>query len=446
MKKKINLRMICISVFSIFSAILLMYVIFSAKLKTEVFEELKFAAELIDNADLSEDVLDAVPTDIRVTIINADGSVKYDSYADPSTLQNHLNRPEVSGALLEGEHEDIRNSTTMSESIFYYAKKLDSGTVLRVEKEYESIVHIVWSVIPAVLAVVLILVVICLIVSFFLTKSIVDPIDDIVDNLERKYIDEDKIYPELIPFTHKIRQQHVDILESANIRQEFTANVSHELKTPLTAISGYAELIENGVVKKDEDVIHFANEIHKSAKRLLNLINDIIKLSKLDAKAYDSTFEVVNFAEIVKDTVEMLSVNADKRRVQLRYQGCDNARIRIGKEFAEEITYNLIENAIKYNNDGGYVLITLNNNGSNTEFQVSDNGIGIPKEHQNRIFERFYRVDKSRSRERQGTGLGLAIVKHICELTGGVINLKSYKDEGTTISITWANENSKIDK
>ena len=446
MKKNINLRMICISVFSIFSAILLMYVIFYAKLKTEVFEELKFAAELIANADLSEDVLDAVPTDIRVTIINADGSVKYDSYADPSTLPNHLNRPEVSGALLEGEHEDIRNSATMSESIFFYAKKLDSGTVLRGGKEYESIVHIVWSVIPAVLAVVLILIVICLIVSFFLTKSIVDPIDDIVDNLERKYIDEDKIYPELIPFTHKIRQQHVDILESANIRQEFTANVSHELKTPLTAISGYAELIENGVVKKDEDVIHFANEIHKSAKRLLNLINDIIKLSKLDAKAYDSTFEVVNFAEIVKDTVEMLSVNADKRRVQLRYQGCDNARIRIGKEFAEEITYNLIENAIKYNNDGGYVLISLNNNGSNTEFQVSDNGIGIPKEHQNRIFERFYRVDKSRSRERQGTGLGLAIVKHICELTGGVINLKSYKDEGTTISITWANENSKIDK
>ena len=254
-----------------------------------------------------------------------------------------------------------------------------------------------------------------------------------------EHMREEDSYPELVPFARKIRQQHEEILSAANVRQEFTTNVTHELKTPLAAISGYAELMEAGMVNQ-EDTKHFAGEIRKSAGRLLNLINDIIKLSQLDAGSEKEHLEVVNLAEIAAESVEMLSVNAKKNNVRLSYSGVPSARIRIGKELAQELLYNLIENAVRYNKPEGLVSVRVKLDGSEVVLSVEDTGIGIPAECQERIFERFYRVDKSRSKALGGTGLGLAIVKHICTLTDGSIELTSQVDVGTCITIRWRTE------
>ena len=214
---------------------------------------------------------------------------------------------------------------------------------------------------------------------------------------------------------------------------------THELKTPLAAISGYAELMEAGLVN-EKDIKHFSGEIRKSAARLLTLINDIIKLSQLDAGNANEILEIVNLADIANESVEMLSLGALKNNVTVSYEGVKSAEIRIGKELAQELVYNLIENAIRYNKPDGFVCVKVLKDENSTILSVEDNGIGIPIEHQERIFERFYRVDKSRSKELGGTGLGLAIVKHICTLTGGNLKLESKPDKGTKITIIWDNE------
>ena len=253
---------------------------------------------------------------------------------------------------------------------------------------------------------------------------------------DMEHIDEGKSYPELIPFTRKIRLQHEEILSAANIRQEFTANVSHELKPPLAAISGYAELMEEGLVDEKE-MKRFSGEIRKSAARLLTLINDILKLSQLDAGNAKDILDVVNLAEITKESVEMLSFGAAKNGIDVVYEGDDRADVHIGKELAQELVYNLIENAVRYNKPNGRVTVKVQKEGTQIIFSVEDTGIGIPLEHQERIFERFYRVDKSRSKELGGTGLGLAIVKHICNLTDAGVNLMSKPGGGTKIVIVW---------
>ena len=181
----------------------------------------------------------------------------------------------------------------------------------------------------------------------------------------------------------------------------------------------------------------FSGEIRKSAARLLTLINDIIKLSQLDAGNASEVLEIVNIAEIASDSVEMLSLGASKNQITVRYEGVQDAGVRIGKELAQELTFNLIENAIRYNRVGGSVTVSVLRENGKILFSVEDTGIGIPTEHQKRIFERFYRVDKSRSKELGGTGLGLAIVKHICSLTDGQLSLESEDGKGTKVSITW---------
>lgn len=290
------------------------------------------------------------------------------------------------------------------------------------------------SALPMVLTTALVLAAVCLMVSHYLTSAIVEPINKMAGDME--HIDEGKSYPELIPFTRKIRLQHEEILSAANIRQEFTANVSHELKTPLAAISGYAELMEAGLVDEKE-MKRFAGEIRKSAARLLTLINDILKLSQLDAGNAKDILDVVNLAEIAKESVEMLSYGASKNGIDVMYEGEDRADVHIGKELAQELAYNLIENAIRYNRPDGRVTVKVQKDGQQVIFSVEDTGIGIPPEHQERIFERFYRVDKSRSKELGGTGLGLAIVKHICNLTDADVNLTSRPGTGTNISVVW---------
>ena len=314
------------------------------------------------------------------------------------------------------------------------------------------------SSLPVVVLLCVILFVISSISSHLLTKSIVEPIEFLADNMDAS--DSIKVYKELVPFVNTIKKQHEDIMRNADMRQEFTANVSHELKTPLTSISGYSELIESGMAG-GEDAKRFATEIHKSSQRLLTLINDIIKISELDATSSDEALESVNLYEIAKSTVQMLELNAQKNGVIMNLTGKDIS-IMADRQMIDELIYNLCDNAIRYNNPGGRVWVSVyereagdysdggssgdevhgstygDNNKRAVVVEVKDNGIGISKENQQRIFERFYRVDKSRSKLTGGTGLGLAIVKHIvAKHNNAHIELDSELGVGTTIRVVF---------
>lgn len=430
LKKKINVRFFEIAVFSIIITTLVMTAVFYTQLKKQVFSDLQIVADIL----IEEDSLDKKVDNLRITVINEDGSVVYDSDVEASRLPSHLNRPEVISAIETGVGEGVRRSDTLAASVFYYAVRMENGQILRVGKEAHSVISVLIAALPIIVGTALLLALICMVLSHYLTKAIIRPIDKMAGDLD--HIKESEVYPEMIPFARKIRAQHEEILSAANTRQEFTANVTHELKTPLAAISGYAELMEAGMAN-DSDIKRFSGEIRKSAARLLTLINDIIKLSQLDAGNASEVLEIVNIAEIASDSVEMLSLGASKNQITVRYEGVQDAGVRIGKELAQELTFNLIENAIRYNRVGGSVTVSVLRENGKILFSVEDTGIGIPAEHQKRIFERFYRVDKSRSKELGGTGLGLAIVKHICSLTDGQLSLESEDGKGTKVSITW---------
>ena len=223
--------------------------------------------------------------------------------------------------------------------------------------------------------------------------------------------------------------------KAENLRSEFTANVSHELKTPLTSISGYAEMIETGIAKP-EDVKGFAHKICRESARLVTLIGDIIKLSRLEGPIEQSQLQKINLLSIARECAENLQLNAEKRQVKISAKG-DDAFILGDRSLVYELVYNLCDNAIRYNKPDGTVVAEVFADENNAVVKVTDTGIGIPLEHQDRIFERFYRVDKSRSKETGGTGLGLAIVKYIVEQHNGEITLKSEQNKGTEITITF---------
>lgn len=433
MRKIINRRFIAIALFSILFTAVFMTAVFYTILKRQIFSDLEVVSNLVEERSSYQETT----SDVRITLVSKDGTVLFDSMAEKATLENHLDRPEIQAALQNGTGEAVRKSDTLSESVFYYAKRQVDGNVLRVGKEAHSVTLVFLTALPIIIIVAIVLVFVCLFVSHYLTTAIVKPIDQMASDID--HIREEESYPELVPFARKIRMQHEEILSSTNIRQEFTANVSHELKTPLAAISGYAELMESGMVE-EKDVQRFSGEIRKGAARLLSLINDIIKLSQLDAGNGEELLDVVNLADVASECVEMMSINASKNDVKLVYEGTQTAAVRVGKELAEELVYNLIQNAIRYNKPGGSVYVKVVNESGEIMFCVEDTGIGIPPEHQERVFERFYRVDKSRSKELGGTGLGLAIVKHICVLTGGELELQSHPNAGTKITIRWRAE------
>ena len=267
--------------------------------------------------------------------------------------------------------------------------------------------------------------------AHLLTARLVQPIERMTAHLNN--VSGVARYPELEPFMDMIEQQHEEILRSANMRVEFTANVSHELKTPLTSISGYAELIESGMAQ-GEQAKTFAAEIHKSANRLLTLINDIIRLSQMDAPMPDLKFEPVDLAQIAANTFEQLEMSARKADVTLQLDA-KPAMVEADRQMMDELLYNLCDNAIRYNVHGGSVKLEVRPIRDKVIVCVQDTGIGISPENQEHVFERFYRVDKSRSKATGGTGLGLAIVKHIAVKHNAQIELESELGRGTKISV-----------
>lgn len=440
MKKKINIRFIMIAALAIVVTALSAMLVYYNILKEQVFGDLKAYAHVIEllniddlAAGIEKDLYNPIDDDLRITLIGAEGEVLYESLLNKDEMDNHNERPEIIEAREKGEGEAIRYSATSGTHTFYYAERLQNGNVLRIGRDSVSVNRIMVNTLVIVLVIALCILFVCMGISHYLTKKLVEPIEKLATNI--MLVDENNVYEEIRPFVNTIKEQHVNIINNAQLRQEFTANVSHELKTPLTAISGYAELIGNGMTGK-EDTIRFSNEIHSNANRLLSLINDIIKLSELDEADHQMEMERIDLYKLAENCVQVMQVTAEKQGIRLTLQG-ESAMAMANKGLMDEVFYNLCSNAIRYNKPGGSVTVTVGTKDERPFLSVADTGIGIPKECQERVFERFYRVDKSRSKSTGGTGLGLAIVKHIVAQHNAALHLDSELDEGTTIEIVF---------
>lgn len=440
MKKKINIRFIMIAALAIVVTALSAMLVYYNILKEQVFGDLKAYAHVIEllniddlAAGIEKDPYNPIDDDLRITLIGAEGEVLYESLLNKDEMDNHNERPEIIEAREKGEGEAIRYSATSGTHTFYYAERLQNGNVLRIGRDSISVNRIMVNTLVIVLVIALCILFVCMGISHYLTKKLVEPIEKLATNI--MLVDENNVYEEIRPFVNTIKEQHVNIINNAQLRQEFTANVSHELKTPLTAISGYAELIGNGMTGK-EDTIRFSNEIHSNANRLLSLINDIIKLSELDEADHQMEMEKIDLYKLAENCVQMMQVTAEKQGIRLTLQG-ESAMVMANKGLMDEVFYNLCSNAIRYNKPGGSVTVTVGTKDERPFLSVADTGIGIPKECQERVFERFYRVDKSRSKSTGGTGLGLAIVKHIVAQHNAALHLDSELGEGTTIEIVF---------
>ena len=482
--------------------------------------------------------------DYRITLIQPDGTVIYDSQVQSGDMENHLEREEVQEALSSRYGESERYSATLMETSLYSAIQLDDGSILRMSISQSSILTLLLGALQPIIVIIVIAVILSLFLASRLSKKIVKPLNelDLDDPLSNEGYDE--LSPLLLRVYNQQKQlkkqaaalqksqdefaaatasmseglillndkctilsinkaatvlldtdQHCvgqniltvnrdlelqdvlskalngeqneiildlhdghyqisaspvisdstvsgiallifDVTEKENaeqMRREFTANVSHELRTPLHSISGYAELLKNGMVKTG-DIRPIASKIYGEAQRMVQLVEDIINLSHLDEGAEDMLREKVDMFEIVKATVQSLEPEAESADVSINMTG-EQAVITGVPQLLGGIVYNLCDNAIKYNHKGGRVSINLKSSANEVLLTVSDNGIGIPAEDQNRIFERFYRVDKSHSKEVGGTGLGLSIVKHSAKIHNAKISLESTVGKGTTITV-----------
>ena len=436
MKRRILTVFVCILAAAIGATAVLMTLLTYGMFENWVMDDLRVNARMLGaflNQENGEAGMEAIADDLRVTLIREDGTVYYDNRANAEQMENHGTRPEVLEAMDSGEGSDVRDSETVDKNTFYYAIMLDDGSVLRVAQEAQSIWSIYQRAMPLSLVLLVIMMGLSVWVASMLTRRLIAPIEQMTAHLD--HMDGVTCYPELEPFMSMIKSQHEEILRSADMRVEFTANVSHALKTPLTSISGYAELIESGMASGEQSR-RFAAEIHKSSNRLLTLINDIIRLSQMDSPAQELTMETVDMAQIAANTVEQLRLTARKSEVTLELDA-RSAPIQADRRMMEELVYNLCDNAIRYNVKGGSVRVVVHPVREKVLVSVQDTGIGISKEHQAHVFERFFRVDKSRSKATGGTGLGLAIVKHIAAKHGAQIQIDSELGCGTTISVTF---------
>ena len=483
----------------------------------------------------------------RITLVAADGTVLYDSFKPAAELENHLSRPEISGALQNGQAESERLSSTLGEITFYYAVRLNDGSVLRVANAVDSVYKAVFKSLPYMALTVMGAALLSMLAARLFTKRIVRPINAI--DLEKPL--QNDVYDELSPLLSRIDRQNKQIetqlsvlrdkqLELASIaqkmaeglllldkrgnvlsfnesalrllnvkegdylnrhvlsmnrsmalrtalelaqrgvsneqsletdgralslmaspvqgetgsagtvvfvvditekheaekrRREFTANVSHELKTPLTSISGYAEIIMNGIAK-EEDVSRFAKSIYLEAQRMIALVEDIMELSLLDEGAQEQAKECVPLLNLAREAAESLQESAAKKNVRISFEG-EALEVMGIRQILFELVYNLIDNAVKYNRDGGSVKVKVLGEKEGVALTVSDTGIGIPREEHERVFERFYRVDKSHAKETGGTGLGLSIVKHAALRHKAKVSLESEPGKGTVVTVVF---------
>ena len=379
-----------------------------------------------------EDYLRALGSINRITWIRPDGSVIYDN--EFPNDGNQLACPEVQSALSAGEGQGIRQSGSSGVQTMYVARLCADGTVLRLSRPLSAVRTAIVSVTP-VLWVVVLAALLSLLAAFRASKRIVRPINE----MDLDHEDAAAPYPELTPLLERIQEQKHTIAqqnaERETLRKEFSANVSHELKTPLTSISGFAELMAQGDVPS-EKVQEFSSDIYRESQRLIDLVNDIIHLSRLDEEGFEPEREPVDLYDLAADTIDSLRDTAAKQGVALRLEG-EHVSVQGVWGLLGEIVYNLCDNAVKYNRPGGEVTVAVQEQNCAAVLSVADTGIGIPPEHQSRVFERFYRVDKSHSKAIGGTGLGLSIVKHGAQFHNAEIQMESEPGRGTRITLTF---------
>lgn len=523
----------------------ILYRYFGKQISTELEKEAFYAAQGVESSGMEYlEKLDGKNS--RITLIDQDGSVLYDSQAEASSMENHKDREEVKEAAETGKGKAVRMSETLSEKTIYYALRLENGKILRVSSTQYSVLALVYQLIVPVLWILLLMIVLSGLFASRLSKKVVEP----VNKLDLEHPEENEVYEEVAPLLSRMYKQNREIknqidtarrqqeefsiitenmqeglvvidrytmilsgnasvwklfhvngpkngesvyvlnrseefqsiidkaldgkhneavlkvdgsdihvvanpvmreeqvegavlllvnvtekLEREKLRREFSANVSHELKTPLTSISGFAEIIQDGYVK-EEDVRAFAGRIYKEAQRLITLVEDVIRISQLDEGEVPYEWTETDLYQTAKNVFGTLSEAAKKQDVHLYIEG-DRVQLHTVPNILEEVLFNLCDNAIKYNKPGGSVCICLTENEESVCISVKDNGVGIPKEDQSRVFERFYRVDKSHSKEIGGTGLGLSIVKHGVSFLGGEVELESTPGQGTEITVSF---------
>lgn len=414
------------------------YSYFERKIFSELETEAVFLEQYIADSNLS-DLKKFNSIKNRITLIHNDGTVYFDNMVDASRLENHSLREEFVAAKEKGAAKVSRYSSTMTDKTLYFAKSLQNGDVLRISCDQHSVAVLVLGMSQTLLIMLVLAVIISGIAAVWTSRRITNPLNQI--NLEKP--ESCAVYEELKPFTKRIAEENYEKTQREELRKQFTANVSHELKTPLTSISGFAEILRNGGTD-EKTTKDFAGTIYEESQRMISLVNDIIKLSKLDEKSISLEKEPIELLGLSKEIAKILSASAKAKNVKLDVHG-DSGKIMGVQPVIYEMIYNLIDNAIKYNVQNGTVEVTVKEEnpekghtfGNKTVISVRDTGIGIPKNEQDRVFERFYRIDKSRSKELGGTGLGLSIVKHAAKFHDAAINLSSKEGEGSTFTITF---------
>ena len=447
MKVKVlqNVFIVAVAVFIITTLVTLFieYRYVSSEQEKEFREQAEYLSGLIETSgtDVLKTAQSTADIRLRVTVIKPDGSVDYDSQEVAASLENHADREEVKDAFANGRGESKRYSDTLKRTTFNYAVKLADGRVLRVSQECFTPGQLAVRLIYPMTVMLVLVLIFSGVIAARIGRKVTEPIDAI-DPANPEMRD---AYPELKPLIQRIQAQNRQLFEQMNelkeehkkqdtMRREFTANVSHELKTPLTSISGYAEILGAGMVEP-KDVTRFANKIHDEAQRLITLVGDILKLSQLDEKDESIlSSEPVDLYKVSQEMMSVLSDAAAAKHVSVFLSGTHEV-VMGSPQIIGEMVYNLIDNAIKYNNENGRVQITVEEEGNDAILIVHDNGIGIPRAELPRVFERFYRVDKSHSKEIGGTGLGLSIVKHGAAFHGATVQLDSELGMGTKITL-----------
>lgn len=381
--------------------------------------------------DYLQDVKRSKNVQLRITLVDvSDGKVLYDSKGNAETMDPHLDRTEIEEAMAKGSGQAVRTSKTLGRNAHYAAMLTAGGRyVIRLGMETSNIVGIFLRILPAILCIMVLLFLLAMQMANRLTHQIVVPLDHMAEKIQKMDtptvdLTDDDVYEELRPFVNSVKQ-------SQQVREEFSANVSHELKTPLTSISGFAELMKDGMVTDAAHVREFSTTIYDESQRLLALIDDIMHLSRLEA-GVEMEQEPVNLYLLSETIIHRLRDKAMKHQVSIDLSG-GSAEITGVRTNIEEMIYNLIDNSIKYNHPNGHVYVIC----EGRSITVQDDGIGIPEEDLNRVWERFFRVDKSHSSAIGGTGLGLSIVKHVAELHHAKVDISSQLNRGTKITITF---------
>ena len=389
--------------------------------------------------------------EVRVSVFRSDGSVIADTGGSQA---DHSDRPEVIRAIRDGTGSDSRVSATLGEVLKYFARRSDDGSVIiRMAMSVGGIRQIRNAILAYILCGALLALAVALVMAFRFTERVAGPIAQLSDHAgklaEGRYDEvitldaEDEVSRLSDAFNRmaeKIRQDMQEIKALETVRREFVANVTHELRTPLTSIQGFIETLKGGAYDDKSTAYRFLDIIDTEADRLARLIDDILQLSHVEVLKEDihlSTFDAVRLAE---ETLLFLIPAAEEKKVVLAGEyGESPLPIRANRDRIKGILLNLMDNAIRYNREGGSVAVRLDREGDKLVIRVKDTGMGMEKVHLSRIFERFYRVDRGRSRATGGTGLGLSIVKHIVQLYRGTVDVESTPGEGSTFSFELPN-------